>query len=120
VQGERLLVDPVELELVEAGDRGGHPLQVVVPGSGRLGGRQRIGVEQVADAAHRHAPFHERQDAADALHMLMGVQAVAFRRALGTDQPVAPLPGTQGHWLHPGERRDHPDRKTFDRSVTHV
>ncbi|MNT41092.1 hypothetical protein D3C72_1774430 [compost metagenome] len=79
---------------------GGAP---IVKGRGLLHRRLRLAGEPVTHLADGQAVGGPAQDVAYALDILGRVQAMAALGALRANQPMTPLPGTQGHRIDAGQ-----------------
>ena len=65
-----------------------------VPGIGGRGFNCFWLVKQVGDLTDRHTTVEPLQNAFDAGNIVLGVEAMAFRRALGANESIASFPGT--------------------------
>ncbi|MNN45675.1 hypothetical protein D3C81_1600220 [compost metagenome] len=82
--------------------------QLRLPADGGIGCKRVMHVrlitrQDTADLADRHTAFEPPEDAPDIVDVRQRIQAVATVGACWLDQPIAPLPGTQGHGIDPGE-----------------
>jgi hypothetical protein len=121
VHGERLVVDPVELVLVEPRNRGRHPLPEGAPGSlcTTPVARLALRLQEARDPADRHAALDEREHAADPLDVLRRIKPVARGRAQRMYEPVTAFPGAQGDRVHSGQRGDGANGKLLGGDTRH-
>lgn len=84
------------------------------PGIRRAAGLNGKGMAARKDAAHLadcHTALQPAEDTADVIDVGLGVQAVTAVGAGWLNQPVAALPGTQGHGIDARQPGHFPDRK---------
>ncbi|MNF86079.1 hypothetical protein D3C84_685020 [compost metagenome] len=110
VRGKNLSVDLIQPRLVESHDSGLDlllPLRVVglhkvIGNEVRQSLKRRSLGQDLADLADRHAAFDPVENAANALNIGHRIQTMPTLGARRHNQPIAALPGTQGHRVDAG------------------
>ncbi|MNE58239.1 hypothetical protein D3C80_1532570 [compost metagenome] len=100
---EQLTMDPLQCRPIECLGCAHNGRAPIVKGRMLLHRRLRLGCEQITDLADGQAVCCPAQDIAYALYIPRRVKSVATLGALRTYQPMAPLPGTQGHRIDAGQ-----------------
>ena len=75
--------------------------------------------EDAAHFTHRHTALKPAEDTADVIDVRSGIKAVATVGAGWLNQPVAALPGTQGHGVDARQSGNFADRKQLLLLKTH-